>query len=97
MPVHVLVETMPYEELLGWVDYFEKRPIDWRADDRVYKVLQTQGVKAKPGEIFASLASIYNKPPNVSEDNKLDIKSFKKSFLFQKILSAEKGDKLDYD
>ena len=48
MPVYKLLEEMPYEEFSKWLEYFRRRPVDWRADDRVFKVLQTQGVKDKP-------------------------------------------------
>lgn len=85
---------MPYEEFLGWMNYLEKRPIDWRDDDRTYRYLQTQGVKEKPWKIFASLAPIY-KPPEPSKDGRLNSENLKNSYLFNKILSAKKGDKLD--
>lgn len=84
---------MPYEELLGWINYFEQRPVDWRDDDRTYKFLQTQGVKAKPGQIFPSLSVIYN--PKTGEDDSLNPTKFKSSLMFHKLLSATKGDKIN--
>ncbi len=75
---------MPYEELLGWYNYFERRPVGWRSDDRTAKLLQVQGVKQKPSEIFSSLITIYN-----SSKPKKD-KGLNKSLLFQKMLSAKK-------
>ena len=75
---------MTYEELLGWFDYFEKRPIDWRSDDHTFKVLQTQGVKEKPWAIFPSLKSIYNSSDTKSE--KLPSSTLKNSSLFSKML-----------
>jgi hypothetical protein len=86
---------MPYDELIGWINYFEKRPVDWRADDRAYKLLCTQGVKEKPWRIFSSLNPIYNAPK--SYDDKLDINSFKASGFFSKIMSAKGGETIPYD
>ena len=95
MPIYKLAEEMPYEELLAWMAYFEKRPIDWRSDDRAYKILQTQGVKEKPWFIFNSLNAIYN--GSKSSDAGLDVSSLKRSTLFSKMLSAKGGDKVNYD
>lgn len=93
MPIHRLAEEMPYEELLGWMNYFERRPVDWRADDRAYKILQTQGVKEKPWAIFSSLDPIYN--AKKSHDGTLDVKGLKSSALFLKMAGAKGGEKLD--
>ncbi len=91
--MYKLAEEMPYEELLAWINYFERRPVDWRADDRAYKILQTQGVKEKPWAIFQSLGAIYNsKKPN---DGTLNVASLKGSTLFSRMLSAKGGDKLE--
>ena len=95
MPVYKMAEEMPYEELLAWMDYLERRPVDWRADDRTFRILQTQGVKEKPWQIFSSLDAIYN--ISKSSDGKLDVNSLKRSSLFAKMLSAKGGDKIDYD
>ena len=92
MPVYKLMQEMPYEELLMWGDYLSRRPIDWRADDRAYKILQTQGVKHKPGEIFSSLNAIYN-TRTVEKEGGLG-GNFKQSFMFQKIALARGGDKI---
>jgi len=98
MPVYKLVDEMPYEELLGWMAYFEKRPVDWRDDDRTFKFLQTQGVKAKPYEIFPSLKSIYNPTAKsvVSEKGVINPTQFKGTSIFNKLLSARGGDKLEF-
>lgn len=94
-PIYQLVNEMPYEEFLGWMDYFNRRPIEWRDDDRTFKLLQAQGTKAKPNEIFPSLAAIYN--PVKTEGDTMDISSFKASAMFNKILGAKGGDKINYD
>ena len=93
MPIYKLAEEMPYEEFLGWVAYFEKRPVDWRADDRAYKLLQAQGVKEAPHKIFASLDAIYR--ANRVKDGEFDVSGFRGSMLFSKLLSAKGGDKLE--
>lgn len=84
---------MTYEELLGWFDYFERRPAEWRGDERAAKLLQAQGVKEKAINLFPSLAAIY-KPRTTSPGN-FDVSGFKASLMFQKMLSSTKGDKLD--
>jgi hypothetical protein len=91
LPIYKLESEMTYEELLGWFSYFEQRPVGWREDDRTMKYLQTQGVKEKPWNIFASLDPIYNR--NKSEG--FNVSNFKHSGLFQKLLGAGGGDRLD--
>lgn len=87
---------MPYEELLGWISYFERRPVGWREDDRTYKLLAVQGVKENPGKLFHSLDVIYNPSKSAMlEGGQIDANSFKKSTMFAKMLTAKGGDKLD--
>ena len=83
---------MTYEELLGWMNYFERRPVEWRSDDRVYKVLQTQGVEEKPWQLFNSLGPIYQPPQAQVAEEGMTGTNFKKSYLFSKLLSAKGGD-----
>lgn len=84
---------MPYEELLGWLAYFERRPIEWRDDERAYKLLQAQGVKERPGAVFASLAKVYNKSVEPMEEGQIN-ESFKGSFLYQKLLTSISGESI---
>lgn len=84
---------MPYEELLGWLNYFERRPVDWRDDDRTFKLLQIQGYKGRPETVFHSLAALNNRP--VSEDGKMDMKNFKGSSVYHFLAAATGGDKID--
>lgn len=93
MPVNTLLNDLTYDELLGWFNYFDRRPIGWRDDDRTYKLLQVQGVKQKPGELFASLNSIYASMSRVNEDG-TNISSLKGSMLLQKMMTAVGGEKL---
>lgn len=93
MPISKLLDEMSYEELQGWLSYFEQRPVGWQEDDRTYKLLQAQGVKEKGWKIFPSLNAIYN--PKKAEG--FDVAGFKSSSFFQKLLSAKGGEKLNYD
>lgn len=58
MPVYRLLKEMPYEELLGWFEYFKRRPVGWQEDQRVALLLSAQGVKEKAERIFPSIAAI---------------------------------------
>jgi hypothetical protein len=96
IPIYKLLKEMPYDELLGWFHYFERRPVDWRSDDRTFKVLQTQGVKEKPWTIFGSLDAIYNNKKTVqNEDGKISLQNLKSSGIFSKMMTAVGGDKLN--
>ena len=94
MPVYKMVK-MPYDELLRWFAYFDIRPIDWRDDERTFRLMQVQGVdkKTKPWDVFPSLRAIHN-PPAATETN---LKSLKGSALFSMMLGAKGGEKLEND
>ena len=95
IPVHRLADEMPYEEMLGWMSYFEMRPIEWRHDDRTAKLLQAQGVKEKATNLFPSLKAIYNPPIRIKHTDAVDPSNLKQSSFFSKMLGARNGDKLD--
>jgi hypothetical protein len=61
IPIYKLLNEMPYDELLGWFAYLERRPVDWRDDLRASYLLQAQGVKEKPSKLFPSLEAITKK------------------------------------
>ncbi len=86
---------MPYEEFLGWMNYFERRPVGWRDDDRTMKLLQVQGVKEKPWNVFHSLHAVYKGESNKNKDGTISGDNLKRSFLFNKMLSAKGGEKLE--
>lgn len=87
---------MPYDEFLGWINYFERRPAEWRADDRAFKLMQVQGCKEKAYNVFPSLASIYKPPtPAGKGDGNIAVSNFKGSVMFAKLLDAKGGEKLD--
>lgn len=81
---------MPYDELLKWHLYLEKRPYGWREDDRAYKLLCAQGAKVKPAEAFPSLHVIYSRTP--LPDDQLDGQALKRSGIFSMMLAAKGGD-----
>jgi hypothetical protein len=92
LPLYELYEKMTYEELLGWFNYFERRPVDWRDDDRTVKLLQVQGADGKPWQYFTSLDAIYNY--KADKEATFNVNSFKRSGLFQKLASAGGGENI---
>ena len=98
IPVYKLQHEMPYEEFQMWYRYLEERPVDWRDDERIYKVLQTQGVKEKPYKIFPSLQLLQDSiTRRKSKQEGLNVDSLKRSTMFHKMLSAKGGAKLNLD
>jgi len=92
MPVYKLVEEMPYDEYLKWGIYFEKRPVGWRDDSRTHTLLQAQGVKAKPYEIFSSLVPIYSASTEGLEDGMISSQNLRRSNIFGRLVNSVKGD-----
>lgn len=90
MPVYMLYE-MPYDEYRKWFAYFERRPYGWREDDRTMKIMQSFGTKAKPGEVFASLAMMSEQRTELLPDQ-VDSTNLKRSGFFSKLLTAKGGD-----
>lgn len=84
---------MPYDELLGWTYYFTRRPVEWRDDYRTFTLLQVQGVKGKPGDVFQSLKQVFS-PPVSKQDNTISIENLRRSTLFKNILSSTGGDEI---
>lgn len=90
------MKEIPYDELLGWYAYFERRPIGWREDDRTSKLLQGAGVKAKPTDLFPSLKAIYtaSKEPAEGDDQSQMIMN---STFYQMMLTAQGGEKFELE
>jgi len=93
MPLYMLME-MPYDELLGWFEYFDRRPIGWRDDLRAVPMLRTQGVKEAPEKIFSSLAKVFKKE-EPKEEGRISFDELKNSTFFSKMLGATGGDQLE--
>ena len=85
MPVYKLKQEMPYEELLQWVTYFEKRPVGYREDQRVFLNLQAQGYKGTPESVFASLKQMKENIPD-------SVKALPKGKFLQMMQGARGGD-----
>lgn len=51
-----MMNEMPYDEFLKWIEYFKiKRPIGWKEDQRTYMIMATFGAKGNPESYFPSL------------------------------------------
>jgi hypothetical protein len=57
--MYQLMDEMPQEELIMWGKYLEARPIGWREDSRAGLIMQAQGAKVKPNELFPSLSQLH--------------------------------------
>lgn len=82
MPVYRILTEMPYEELLGWQEYFEKRPAGWREDQRAAMIMQAFGVKTTPDKLFSSLARMKTSAIEVSKEGVVSVSTFKQSGVF---------------
>jgi len=83
--------AMPYDEFVGWISYFDRKPLGWKEDMRTAYVMNTFGDKRKPSQIFDSLAAI----EKFNASRKTSISTLKGSVLYDKLLNAKGGDKLD--
>jgi hypothetical protein len=93
MTVDEMVNKLSYSEYLGWLEYFKARPVGWREDSRTSMIIRAFGVKVKPEDAFPSLKAISQYDGLEPEDRKTS--TLKRSFMFQKMLSAKGGDKLE--
>ena len=93
MPVYIMANEMPYAEFLDWLEYFDRRPVEWRSDSRTYKLMQAQGVKERPENLFESLKALH-RPKKLSE-GKTDMSTLKQSALFQRMRQAVDGDQIN--
>lgn len=89
LPLYKLMEEMPHDELLGWLHYFERRPVGWRDDIRTGYLLQAQGDKRKVSDIFPALKNVLERNPSSA------VATLKGSFMLSKMLTAVGGDKLE--
>ena len=79
---HELMEVLPHDEYLGWVDYFERTPEGWREDLRTYYIMTSMsGSKTKPEQIFPSIkaAQEANKAVTDEEERVKAMRSFQAS------------------
>jgi hypothetical protein len=78
MPVYVILNEMPAEELNNWALYLDARPIGWREDNRTSMLLGAQGVKKLGPEIFPTLKQIKEWDAKRSDEDAMR-QSFRKS------------------
>ena len=100
IPLYRLLDEMPYEEFLGWMSYLDMRPIGWREDLRVYKLLQAQGVKADADKVFSSIAQMHKSEATRQDEiaaGMLEVTSFQRSQMFNRMMGAKGGEVIDYD
>lgn len=83
--VQEIRDEMPFRELQGWFEYFERRPVGWREDQRTSMLLNAWGAKVSPEKLFPSLAAISKHQTK---------NSFKGSLLEQLAAGAVGGDKI---
>jgi hypothetical protein len=85
MPVYKIMQEMPQEELIKWANYFKKRPIGWREDQRTYLLLQAQGYKGRPEDLFPSIKQLKENIP-------AETKALPKGKFLDMMLKAKNGD-----
>jgi len=79
---------MPYTEFVKWVEFFKKRPVGWREDQRAYLYLRTQGVKENPENIFPSLKLLKQN----EIDSQIPDRAVPKGLFLDKLRKAKAGD-----
>jgi len=85
MPVYKLQAEMPYTELLKWVNFFKKRPVGFRDDQRTFLLLQAQGYKGRPSDLFDSFRSI-------KENTPVELKALPKGKFLDMMFASKGGD-----
>jgi hypothetical protein len=85
MPVYQIMSEMPQSELVGWGRYFSRRPYGWREDQRTAVLLQAQGFKGRPEDVFSSLKQLKDNIPS-------DIKALPKGKFLEMMMGAKGGD-----
>ena len=66
------LKSLPYDEIQGWFEYFEKRPYGWRDDRRAAVVASLCAFgdhKLKPEDMFESLSLISKQNKEVDKEN----------------------------
>ena len=91
VPLYKLKEEMPYDEFVGWHQYFNKRPPGWKEDHRTALLMKTFGFSKNPEDIFPSLKVINQ----AHDDESKLVSSLKRSAFFSKMLGSVGGERLD--
>jgi len=85
MPVYQILNEMPQAELAGWGNYFKRRPYGWREDQRTAVLLQAQGFKGKPEDVFGTLKQLKDGIP-------AEVKALPKGKFLEMMMGAKGGD-----
>lgn len=88
MPVYKIQNEMPYDELIKWIEFFRRRPVGWRDDQRTYLLLRAQGLKEKAENIFPSLKLM----AQGVEEKQIPDKAVPKGKFLEMMLKAKNGD-----
>jgi len=88
-----LHESVSYQEFAMWMEYFKRRPLGWRDDDRAFKLMRAQGAKLNPESVFTSLALM--KEFETERKKKEAIVPRTGSFLHSMMMAAKGGEKLE--
>jgi len=89
MPVYTLLEEMPYEELLKWIEFFSRKPVGWREDHRTYMIMRAFGVKEKAETLFPTLKRISDLESQSVENDR----AVPKGKFLEMMRKAKGGDK----
>ena len=89
------MDEMPYEEFLAWCAYFEERPPGWQEDNRTFKLLQAQGFKGNPEDIFQSLGKVFKQREVEHVDGMLKHPQLTGTSFLDKLKKAKGGEQLN--
>lgn len=93
IPLYKLMDEMPYDELLGWGEYFNLKPPGWREDQRAALIVNSNGANVAGEHMFSSLARM--KEISEKEDaDKVNTKGLTQSAFMQNMLKAVGGDRI---
>jgi hypothetical protein len=88
MPVYQLENEMPYTEMVKWMEFFKRRPVGWREDQRTHMLMMAQGVKQKGEDLFPALRLIKNR----AEAEKAKGNALPSGMFLERMLKAKGGD-----
>lgn len=91
MPVYRLLREMPYEEFLGWQQFFEESPPTADDDYRASTLLRVLGFKGNINEVFPSLAAVSAR----ASEGRTVASTLKSSFFFRLMQNSSGGDRLE--
>lgn len=57
MPLYKLLNEMPYDEYMAWLEYFKQKPIGVAEDYRAAMIIAATAPKAPLSQIFPTLAA----------------------------------------